>query len=71
MKTLVNIFDPEEPLAAYLFLNQYYEEGDRLMFISTREDRRLLASAGADSLCWWRQPLCRHFGCRAIGVAGL
>ena len=43
MKTLVNIFDPEEPLAAYLFLKQYYEEGDRLMFISTREDRRLLA----------------------------
>lgn len=39
MKTLVNIFDPQEPLAAYLFLKQYYEEGDRLLFISTREDR--------------------------------
>ena len=47
MKTLVNIFDPEEPLAAYLFLKQYYEEGDRLMFISTREDRRLLAPYAA------------------------
>ena len=43
MKTLVNIFDPEEPLAAYLFLKQYYEEEDRLLFISTREDRQLLA----------------------------
>ena len=47
MKTLVNIFDPEEPLAAYLFLKQYYEEGDRLMFISTREDRRLLSPYAA------------------------
>lgn len=47
MKTLVNIFDPDEPLAAYLFLKQYYEEGDRLLFISTREDRRLLAPYAA------------------------
>lgn len=47
MKTLVNIFDPEEPLAAYLFLKQYYAEGDRLLFISTREDRRLLAPYAA------------------------
>ena len=47
MKTLVNIFDPEEPLAAYLFLKQYYEEDDRLLFISTREDRQLLAPYAA------------------------
>ena len=39
MKTLVNIFDAREPLAAYLFLKQYYSEGDNLIFISTREDR--------------------------------
>lgn len=39
MKTLVNIFDPQEPLAAYLFVKQYYAAGDRLLFISTREDR--------------------------------
>ena len=42
MKTLVNIFDPDEPLAAYLFLKQYYAEGDRLLFIATRENRQLL-----------------------------
>lgn len=47
MKTLVNIFDPDEPLAAYLFLKQYYSEGDRLLFISTREDRQLLAPYAA------------------------
>lgn len=47
MKTLVNIFDPDEPLAAYLFLKQYYQEGDRLLFISTREDRRLLTPYAA------------------------
>ncbi|MCQ2294483.1 MAG: DUF1887 family CARF protein [Bacteroidales bacterium] len=35
MKTLVNIFDPQEPLAAYLFLKQYYQPGDHLVFIST------------------------------------
>ena len=39
MKTLVNIFDPQEPSAAYLFLKQYYQPGDRLLFISTRQDR--------------------------------
>lgn len=40
MKTLVNIYDPFDPLAAYLFLKQYYEEGDRLLFVSTRDARR-------------------------------
>lgn len=43
MKTLVNIYDPHNPLAAYLFLKQYYAEGDRLMFISTREEKVALA----------------------------
>ena len=47
MKTLVNIFDAQEPLAAYLFLKQYYEEGDRLMFISTKEDRNAVAPYAA------------------------
>ena len=47
MKTLVNIFDSQEPLAAYLFLKQYYEEGDRLLFISTREDRNAVAPYAA------------------------
>jgi hypothetical protein len=47
MKTLVNIFDPDEPLAAYLFLKQYYEEGDRLLFIATRENRQLLGRYAA------------------------
>lgn len=42
-KTLVNIYDPRDPLAAYLFLKQYYAEGDRLMFISTREEKAALA----------------------------
>jgi hypothetical protein len=47
MKTLVNIFDAQEPLAAYLFLKQYYEEGDRLLFISTKEDRNAVAPYAA------------------------
>ena len=47
MKTLVNIFDAQEPLAAYLFLKQYYEEGDRLLFISTKDDRNAVAPYAA------------------------
>ena len=47
MKTLVNIFDAQEPLAAYLFLKQYYEEGDHLLFISTKEDRNAVAPYAA------------------------
>ena len=43
MQTLVNIFDPQEPLAAYLFLKQYYQSGDHILFISTREDRTAVA----------------------------
>lgn len=47
MKTLVNIYDSQEPLAAYLFLKQYYQEGDHLLFISTREDRASVAPYAA------------------------
>lgn len=47
MKTLVNIFDPEEPSAAYLFLKQYYQEGDHLLFISTREEHENVAPYAA------------------------
>ena len=43
MKTLVNIFDPQDPLAAYLFLKQHYADGDRLLFVSTREERAAVA----------------------------
>ncbi len=38
MKTLVNIISREHPLAAYLFIKEYYEEGDRLLFIAANED---------------------------------
>ena len=38
MKTLVNIISRDHPLAAYLFIKEYYEEGDRLLFISANED---------------------------------
>ena len=47
MKTLVNIFDPQEPMAAYLFLKQYRQEGDKLLFISTREDRDAVSQYAA------------------------
>lgn len=47
MKTLVNIFDPQEPLAAYLFVKQYYAAGDNLLFISTREDRDAVSQYAA------------------------
>lgn len=38
MKTVVNIISPEHPIAAYLFIKDYYEEGDKLLFISANED---------------------------------
>ena len=38
MKTLVNIISREHPLAAYLFIREYYEEGDKLLFVSANED---------------------------------
>ena len=37
-KTIVNIVDKDNPLPAYLFTKEYYMEGDRLLFISAKED---------------------------------
>ena len=37
-KTIVNIIDKSNPLPAYLFTKEYYEEGDVLLFISTQEE---------------------------------
>ena len=37
-KTIVNIIDKSNPLPAYLFTKEYYEEGDTLLFISTEEE---------------------------------
>lgn len=37
-KTIVNIISREHPLAAYLFIKEFYEEGDQLLFISAHEN---------------------------------
>ena len=37
-KTLVNIIAREHPVAAYLFVKEYFEEGDKLLFVAARED---------------------------------
>ena len=37
-KTIVNIIDKSNPLPAYLFTKEYYQEGDELLFISTQEE---------------------------------
>ena len=37
-KTIVNIIDKSNPMPAYLFTKEYYEEGDELLFISTAEE---------------------------------
>ena len=37
-KTIVNIIDKINPLPAYLFTKEYYEENDELLFISTAEE---------------------------------
>ena len=37
-KTIVNIIDKSNPLPAYLFIKEYYEEGDHLLFISNEEE---------------------------------
>lgn len=37
-KTIVNIISREHPLAAYLFIKEYYEEGDKLLFVSANEN---------------------------------
>ena len=36
-KTLVNIITREHPIAAYLFVKEYFEEGDRLLFVSAND----------------------------------
>ena len=37
-KTIVNIISREHPLAAYLFVKEYYEEGDKLVFVAANEN---------------------------------
>ena len=37
-KTIVNIITPEHPVAAYLFIKEMYQPGDRLLFIAANED---------------------------------
>lgn len=36
-KTIVNIITEDNPLSAYLFIKEMYEEGDSLMYISAKE----------------------------------
>lgn len=36
-KTLVNIITDDDPIPAYLFIKEMYEEGDRLMYISAKD----------------------------------
>ena len=38
MKTIVNIISREHPLAAYLFVKEYFEPGDKLLFIASHEN---------------------------------
>ena len=51
-KTIVNIIDKSNPMPAYLFTKEYYEEGDELLFISTEEEsnciHRLAVSLNVD-----------------------
>ena len=37
-KTLVNIISREHPLAAYLFIKEFYEAGDKLLFVAANEN---------------------------------
>ena len=37
-KTIVNIIDKSNPLPAFLFTKEYYEENDELLFISIQEE---------------------------------
>ena len=37
-KTIVNIIDKSNPLPAYLFTKEYFEDGDHVLFISTVEE---------------------------------
>lgn len=43
-KTIVNIITDENPIPAYLFIKEMYEDGDRLMYISARSTIDDLAS---------------------------
>ena len=43
MKTIVNIIDQSNPIPAFLFTKEYYQEGDRLLFISTEEESHCIA----------------------------
>lgn len=36
-KTLVNIITEDNPIPAYLFIKEKYEEGDRMMYISSKD----------------------------------
>lgn len=38
MKTLVNIISREHPVAAYLFIKEHFEEGDKLLFVSANDN---------------------------------
>lgn len=38
-KTLVNIITDDNPIPAYLFIKQMYEQGDRVMYISAKDTR--------------------------------
>lgn len=42
MKTLVNIISQENPISAYLFIKEQYEEGDRLLFVSAKDTEATL-----------------------------
>lgn len=44
MKTLVNIITDDNPISAYLFIKEKYEEGDKIMYISAKDT--------ADDLEW-------------------
>ena len=37
-KTIVNIISREHPLAAYLFIKEFYEVGDKLLFVAANEN---------------------------------
>lgn len=41
-KTIVNIIDKNNPLPAYLFTKEYYEDGDELLFISAEEEAKCI-----------------------------
>ena len=36
-KTIVNIITEDNPIPAYLFIREKYEDGDKLMYISAKD----------------------------------